>query len=304
MSDPSVMSIPAVSAAHASYAKSPAPAFVWDAPPKVEFLIKEHMTKKFMKNDRPYDIFHPSAWGSCLRKIAYQYYNEHHKFLPKSDTDIDFRMERLFDNGHAMHARWRDYLDGAGILRGMWKCGNIRCGKTYGGNDPLGVFNPLRQPGWACSCGNNRKFEYEELSVVSEPQYNFEGHCDAVVDVRGLPTASGNPDLDLFVVDFKSMKSDYFNELTEAKAEHVIQVHIYMWVLNLKTAVVIYENKDDQKVKEMFVKRSEPLIEDLKAQSKWLVDVLCHDKLPNRPAGFTRSEFPCRLCEFKGICFK
>jgi hypothetical protein len=286
-------------------AAEPKPKVVWDKPTKVEFLSRGFMLEKFLKNNRRFDIFHPSAWGSCLRKIAYQWYNECEKFRPKSDTDIDFRFERVFDNGHAMHARWRDYLDGAGILRGLWKCGELRCGKIYGEEEPLGIFNPLRtNPKWACSaCGNNRKLEYEELLIESEHEYNFEGHCDAVIDVRGHPSGSGNDDLDLYVLDFKSMKKEYFDPLTEPKPEHVIQVHIYMWVLNLKSAVVVYENKNDQAVKEYFVPRSDALIEDIKKQSKWLIDVLRHRRLPNRPEGYTRSGFPCMFCEFKGICF-
>jgi hypothetical protein len=145
--------------------------------------------------------------------------------------------------------------------------------------------------------------EYEELLIASDAQYNFEGHCDAVVDVRAHPSASGNDDLDIFVVDFKSMKKEYFDPLKEPKPEHVIQVHIYMWVLNLKAAVIVYENKNDQAVKEMFVPRSDELIEDIKQQAKWLIDVLRHRRLPNRPEGFTRSGFPCTFCEFKGICY-
>jgi hypothetical protein len=274
-----------------------------DSPPKLEFLTQPMMTEKALNNSRKYDIFHPSAWGVCLRKIAYQWYNENEKFYNKSDTDIDFRMERLFDNGHAMHARWRDYLDSAGVLKGLWRCPVEKCRRVYGTGHLHGIFNPLRTPGWACACGNIKKLEYEELAVVSGPKYNFEGHCDAVVDVTGLPSATGNPDLDEFVVDFKSMRSDYFDPPTEAKPEHVIQVHIYMWLLELKCAVVLYENKNTQAVKEMVVPRNEKIIDAIKQQSKWLIQMLRHRRLPHRPEGYKKSDFPCMKCEFASICF-
>lgn len=273
-------------------------------PPKIELISKPYMVKKAMENTRRYDVFHPSAWGICLRKVAYQYYNEAQKFFKKTPCDVDTRIERVFDNGHGMHARWQSYLDGAGILRGVWKCANPLCGKTYGNDVKVGIFNPLRTiPGFTCSCGNNKKLVYEELLIESEHHYNFEGHCDAVVDIRGSAFAR-NDDLDLLVVDFKSMKDDEFMELEHAKHEHVVQVHIYMWVLGLQGAIVLYESKDNQKVKEIFVPRNEKIIEQVKEEALWMRDLLDKRKLPPRPDGVSASKVPCRFCEFAKLCYK
>lgn len=272
-------------------------------PVNIEQVIMPYIIKKAIENSRRFDIFHPSAWGSCLRKIAYQYYNQTEHFADKTASDIDPRFERIFDNGHSVHARWQNYLDCAGVLRGYWRCANPVCEMVYGEEEPWGVFNPQRTiPGWACRCGNNKKLIYEEVLIKSEDIYNFEGHCDAVVDVRGTPEARGNH-MDVFVVDFKTIKDDMYSELIEPKHEHVIQTHIYMWVLNIHAAVVVYENKDTQALKECFVPRDEALIEKIKTQAVWLRGMLANRKLPTRPNGFTRSKFPCRYCEFVEICF-
>jgi CRISPR/Cas system-associated exonuclease Cas4 (RecB family) len=273
-----------------------------DRPPLVEFIVRPHMVKKALENTRPYDVFHPSSWGMCPRKTAYQYYNHAEKFLDREDSDVDARMERIFDNGHGMHARWQNYLDGAGVLRGYWRCKNQACGIKHGEGELLGIINPARTTkGWTCKCGN-ASVAYEEIMVKST-QYNFEGHVDAVVDVSGNPQLRKGNGLDVFVVDMKSMKDEMFGELQEAKREHVIQVHIYMWLLNLTGAVVVYENKDNQALKEMFVPMDDNLVEQIKKQAEWLLLLLKNRKLPKRPAGFSRAAFPCRMCEFARLCF-
>ena len=270
-------------------------------PPSIQVMISGHMISKARSNDRKYHYFHPSAWGACLRCIAYQFYNQTHKFLNKPNSGIDQRMERIFDNGHGMHLRWQQYLAGAKILRGCWTC--AFCGIVYGRESLLGILNPIvaNGPGWTCPCGSE-EFGYEEVLVSSEPRYNFEGHVDAVVDLRSSEFKQGN-ESDVFVLDFKSIKDEYFSELRHAKHEHVIQVHIYMWLLGLKAAVVLYENKDDQNLKEMFVPRDESVVERIKEESLWLVEVLKHGKLPPRPTGHSRSKVPCRFCDFQELCY-
>lgn len=274
---------------------------------KVEMATHPYMIKKASENNRRYDIFHPSAWGGCLRKVAYQYYNDKEHFFEKKSSNVDVRVERIFDNGHGVHSRWQKYLDCSGILRGCWKCTNPMCGKVYGEEEKIGIFNPLRTiPDWHCSnCGNNSDLSYEELRVKSDPVYNFDGHCDAVVDMSNTPYAKNN-NQDLIVVDFKSMKDEYFSEITESKSkhEHVVQVNIYMWILDLHASIVLYENKNTQAVKEVFVPRDEKLIDKIKEQAIWMRNVLNKGKLPNRPDGSSPSRIPCRFCEFLQYCWR
>jgi len=171
----------------------------------------------------------------------------------------------------------------------------------------LGIFNPLQtNPDWECSCGGNpilgQQLQYEETVAYSESKYNFKGNVDAIVDLRGSQWEQKN-DYDVFVIDFKSMKDDMFSELRQAKYEHIVQTHIYLWVLDLKLAIVLYENKDNQQIKEMLVPRDDALIDKIKSQALKMVEILRHRKLPNRPAGFSQSKFPCRYCDFRKICY-
>ena len=271
-------------------------------PPRLENVIRPHLVKKAAENTRRYDIFHPSAWGYCLRKVAYQYYNEKGKFFQKTEADVNSRLEMIFDNGHHVHARWQDYLANTGVLRGIWRCPNPTCGKRYGEGQKLGIFNPMDVRGWKCKCGNENKLEYDEVPIISEPEYNFRGNCDAILDFRGTPFEVKSA-LDVIVVDFKSMKNDDFSKLTHAKPEHVVQVNIYIWVLGLKGGILLYENKDKQLVKEIFVPRDETLIERVKKEALWMSKILKEGKLPTRKEFFGRSSEPCLWCEFRDLCY-
>lgn len=283
----------------------------FERPVSLAELVKAHMIRKALGNERRFHIFHPSAWGSCLRKIAYQYYNDEAPFIEKTPNDVDDRMERIFDNGHATHARWQNYLDQAGVLRGVWRCSNPLCYKHYGKGELLGIFNPSTirtgpergetRKDWVCECGSKERLEYEEATVKSDAKFNFTGHCDAIIDVRGTEFETGK--FDIFVADLKTIKDDMYSELKEPKPEHVIQVNIYMWILGLSAAVVVYENKDNQALKEMFVPRDDEMIEKIQQQSLWLQDKLSKKQLPFRPKEFSRSTFPCRLCEFVSFCY-
>lgn len=271
------------------------PGILLGGPPKLEMITRSYMVKKAMENDRRYDVFHPSEWGKCQRKVAYRYYNHHHRFIKKAEHEVDLRVERIFDNGHSVHDRWKKYLISSFCgLRGCWLCS--MCGKVYGRDEKIGVFNPIR-----CSCGKEG-LQYEEILVRSEPKYNFEGHVDAVIDLRGSPYGQGK-EHDVFVVDFKSMSDSYFSELRQAQHEHVVQTHVYMWLLGLQAAIIVYENKDNQTLKEMFIPRSEKLVSEIKDDSSLLGRLLECGKLPPRPDGFVRSRMPCRFCEFRDVCF-
>jgi hypothetical protein len=269
-------------------------------PPLLEYVIKPVLADKLLNDERRYHIFHPSAWGYCQRKVAYQYYNEKDKFLKFSEADVDPRVMRIFDNGHAIHDRWQSYLDKAGVLRGNWRC--EKCSSVYGTENKIGIFNPSRAENWKCSCGATGQLSYQELIVKSPPQYNFEGHTDGVIDLTQSRFATKSP-LDVFVVDMKSINKDQFNELAEAKQEHVIQVNIYMWILDLKGAVLVYECKDNQAVKEFFCPRDENMIERIKAEALLMVSALHARKIPPRPAGFSRTKYPCKGCEFMSYCY-
>ena len=75
--------------------------------------------------DRDYTHFHPSEWDGCKRKIAYTYYEAmDYISIDRSALKIDPQGQRIFDNGHSLHARWGRYLEWTKALMGRWMCMN------------------------------------------------------------------------------------------------------------------------------------------------------------------------------------
>ena len=189
--------------------------FTYTAPEvqSVVGLIETYLRWKELSGpDRGYEIYHPSAFGKCLRLMQYQRYEARN--LIKGDKEqYEGRMLRLFGNGHVMHSRWVKYFEDLGILRGVWECKNPLCrlfsdegeiegqqdGEVYDvigaiknfpdkdeykprryGEDQLqGTFKPAK-----CVCGFSQ-FKYHEV-LVQDKELNFKGHCDIILDFRAF----------------------------------------------------------------------------------------------------------------------
>ena len=58
-------------------------------------------------------------------------------------------------------------------------------------------------------------------------------------------------------IELKSINTVGFNKLTKPKDEHQLQLQIYLNMGNYNIGTVLYENKNDQKIKSFIVKRDE-----------------------------------------------
>jgi CRISPR/Cas system-associated exonuclease Cas4 (RecB family) len=249
------------------------------------------------RENRGFTHFHPSSFGGCVREIAIQYHGETDKrFRVEKPIDVDFM--RICDAGHAFHHRMQRDLSIMGVLRGWWRCRS--CGSLIGEENPIGIFLPEK-----CSCQkeeDKRKwiniFEYEEISLRSEPQYNFRGNCDGIVEID-----PGNEN-SRYVVDFKTIKSERFDFLKFPESKYVIQVTIYMWLTGVKKSVIYYENKNDHRIKEFVVNYDNDLVEYIKNTSKKLKAVVEMGNIPKIPKGYIQSKPPCTWCDFKDFCYK
>ena len=198
-----------------------------DNPPEVQALSGVLNTflrwKSLNGPPRGHEQFHPSAFGGCLRRMQYQRYAERGEIKVQQEAH-EAKTVRIFDTGHAMHARWSKYWEDLGVLRGIWECINPCCRlwkdngspdpammapnadapniltvnefaknyppRKYGLNDKLGDFKPEK-----CACGGT-KFHYHELTVHDDA-LNFHGHVDQILDFSRFPGSKmfkqGNP---------------------------------------------------------------------------------------------------------------
>jgi CRISPR/Cas system-associated exonuclease Cas4 (RecB family) len=257
------------------------------------------------KKNRGYSHFHPSAFGGCIRSLALQYYSELDDSF-KPNTQISPNFVRICDAGHAFHHRMQHDMGANGILRGYWKCRS--CGKVHGKEEepdksrPIGIFIPE-----TCECLEGKEndkrrgidlFEYEEIFLQSEPEYNFKGNTDGILEFE-----RGNPD-SRYVIDFKTINCDRFPFLKAPDNKYIVQIHIYMWLTGVHKAIIFYEEKNRHELKEFIIKYDEDLVENIKLTAKKLKKVLEMGKLPKRPTKYRKDSSPCKYCDFLSVCYR
>lgn len=317
-------------------------------PSDVESVIKSSETymqhKAANSPPRGYEVYHPSAAGKCLRLMQYQRYAER-GYIPNSESLHDPNLLRIFDNGHWMHERWTSYFEGIGVLRGYWNCKNPLCGafnnmgkiksnfkeehfkrllknpklskklrRKFGSDELQGSFKPKE-----CICGS-RDFEYEETDVVSK-ELNFSGHADMILDFSRFKPERFSIDKFPFnveklpdkpvVVDMKSCNTDKFNNVAQGSPhfEYLIQLMIYANILDCEYGVLIYENKNNQRLSAFKVPKQPELFEQVSMQVKSMNDMvnvimdngeIGHLLPPPRP--MSKDSYECRYCDFKKTC--
>ena len=244
-------------------------------------LIRTDHKRVIDDNDRDYTYFHPSEFHECVRKIAYKFYEVEGK------NKITPDLQRIFDNGHYMHERYVQYFRNIGIIYGVWQCANPLCKEEYGRDVNIGIVEP-EMPCEKCGC---EKYFYEEVNVRKD-DFWFSGHIDCIFKLAG----------DLGIVDFKSMNSRMFSQLREPLEKHIIQVTIYLWILDIHSGFLLYENKDTQKIKLYEIVRNDELVEKIKNRAMGLKGILEQRKLPKRP--FKKDSKQCKSCDFKSVCWK
>ena len=317
--------------------------FTYTAPEvsSVVGLIETYLRWKDMNGpDRGYEIYHPSAFGKCLRLMQYQRYEA--RGLIKGEKDpFEGRMLRLFGNGHVMHARWVKYFEELGILRGVWECQNPYCRlwnddgshradaidedirkavldakkmRRYGEEELQGTFKPK-----ACVCGC-KTFEYHEV-LVQDKELNFKGHCDIILDFRAFdPTMfdeSITKGLNLFfqttelpkglvVVDMKSIGANQWERKLAKYGAHKyyqIQLTIYVHVLKCDFGILWYEQKDTFDQKAFQIPANDPWWQMIRKQALTMQEMAAGDRpLLPPPRPLSKTDMECAGYKGSGGC--
>lgn len=244
-------------------------------------LIKNNHQKVIDNNDRDYSYFHPSEFYQCVRMLAYKYYKAENSDKIKPD------LQRIFDNGHYMHDRYTQYFRDIGILQGVWVCSNPLCGNAYGEDDKMGIL----EPDHACEKCGNKNFTYKEVKFT-DIEHMFSGSLDGILNVSKT----------FFVIDYKSMNSNSFSRLSKPLDKHIIQVSVYMWAMGVDKAILLYENKDTQRIKIYEVNSDDLMVEKILKRALSLKVILEKKKLPKRP--FKKDSPQCTSCHYFNTCWK
>jgi CRISPR/Cas system-associated exonuclease Cas4 (RecB family) len=118
------------------------------------------------------------------------------------------------------------------------------------------------------------------------------GRADAVVNIDGKPN----------VVEIKSINSYGFQKLENPKKEHLCQIQLYLHYFKIPNGILIYENKDNQDIKEFAVDYDEKIAKSLIEEFEILKHMIDSNIVPPIPLGLEKWE--CDYCDYAEECKK
>lgn len=265
--------------------------------PDIEAQIATVQDARNKKRDT--DHLHPSDLAKtnwCERATFYKIKG----FDETNPSRPTLRLRNVFEEGHRIHAKWQQFIAMTGKLKGRWECGE--CGHRWWDKSPHN-----------CPECDSKHVLYREVPVEDE-RHRIIGHADGVVEINGedylleiksvgLGTLRWDAPVLYSAYDEGRMNiDDLWKNLKRPLPAHNRQVQLYMHCTGVHQAIILYEWKPDQSVKEFTVKYSLEAVNDMLEGAKRVIDALDDDVLPNRPAHFMKSK-ECRFCPYKDRCW-
>ena len=268
-------------------------------------------------NDRAIDVNAPSTIGSCSRAIYYS------RMGIKADNNfIEPRTRRIFDNGHYMHERIQKYLLDADIL--LMDEVPVRSDKYNIQGHTDGIISIDKNTG-----------ELGVLELKSINDDNFKDLRDAKHEHKqqGLIYAYCLEERRKYLHDnysssnllTRSIKTriNYFKSLyihltdgnkytKEEKLDNKINQHIkldnllFKCHLPITKVVIVYENKNDQNMKEfvidMALQDNKNILHQLLIQCENVNKAVMTNQSPPREEQ-NKSDTVCRWCNYRVQCW-
>lgn len=268
---------------------------------KVIPIVQEHLVNLRLNSTRDTAHLHPSEISKrdwCPRSSWYTI-----KGYKGADEKFGFQRLNVFAEGHAIHAKWQNWLKDAGVLAGTWECNNDICRHQFVGT------SPAKCP----SCGTPFP-KYREVPISNE-QFHILGHADGIVDTGKEPpflieiksVGVGTirfENYDLFK-DCEGNADEMWKRIRQPFPSHVRQAMLYMYCTGIHTMVFIYEWKATQEVKEFTVQFQQELVDPILASCEVVVKALDSSIPPMRPTWVTDSDHKtCKYCPHKSTCWK
>lgn len=263
--------------------------------------VKESMLSRYTAgSDRRWDIIHPSELAHqktfCPRAV---YLRITEGPIDVKGENFDFVRDNIFDEGHAIHAKWQERLRQATPLFGNWSC--LSCGTT--------VRARLEPEHGGCHAVYEHVWQYQEITLDAEHEALLVGHADGgawttLAEIKSV--GSGTVRIEAPEI-FEAADGDLtklWRDITRPFKTHVNQVDIYLWIAKemgypFTSAEFIYESKWNQQVKNFTIeydeRRSLKLVDQAKA-IKYAVD---HNEEPQCrfPGLNDKGEQRCENCK-------
>lgn len=127
---------------------------------------------------------------------------------------------------------------------------------------------------------------------VSIPENEvIHGRADAIISFSGEP----------YVVEIKSVNSVKFKK-NEPDADHIKQLQMYLYFFNIKKGILLYENKDNQDLKEFMIGYDENIVKKSISFFNKLKENVEKSIIPEIPPDI--EDWRCEYCPYINECEK
>jgi hypothetical protein len=254
--------------------------------------IERHLQKRPV-GDRSTTVLHPSEIikRDYCRRAGYFLLSGHTKIAEKPNL----RLQSIFDEGHAIHAKWQAWFQEMGTIHGNFVC--AACDKYTWGTSPENCEH----------CGApSSKLTYAEVTLVDK-DLRIAGHTDGwikgigddtLIEIKSIGPGTIRSEAPNLFMDADGDFMKAWKNVRRPFPTHIMQGQVYLELMqrmghDVNEIVFIYELKADQDYKEFTIKRDYELVRHVFDNAKLVVDAVEAGVAPecnNNPEG------TCKQC--------
>lgn len=254
--------------------------------------LERHLQKRPV-GDRSTTVLHPSEMikKDFCRRGSYFLLSGYTKIAEKPPL----RLQSIFDEGHAIHAKWQRWFQEMGVLHGMFLC--QRCDKITWGTSPEQCEH-CDAP-W-------QKLIYEEVTLADDA-LRIKGHTDGwikgigddtLIEIKSIGPGTIRASAPQLFADADNDFMKAWSNVRRPFSDHIMQGQMYLELMKragneVNEITFLYELKADQSYKEFNVKADFELVRHVFDNAKLIVDAVDAGIAPdcnNNPGG------TCKQC--------
>jgi hypothetical protein len=254
--------------------------------------LERHLMRRPV-GDRSTVVLHPSEIikrDFCVRS-AYFLLRGHTKIAEKPNL----RLQSIFDEGHAIHAKWQRWFHEMGVLYGRFQCNS--CDFSY---FDIGVIT-------CPNCGRDT-VDYREVTLRDD-KLRIAGHTDGwikglgddcLIEIKSIGPGTIRAEAPQLMADADGDFMKAWGKINRPFPTHILQGQIYLELMkrmghDVNEIIFIYELKADQSMKEFPPVRADyDLVSHVFDKAEFIVKAVENNEAPectNNP-GET-----CKQCE-------
>lgn len=270
--------------------------------------IDNYLATNVEENDRAVDVNSPSQVFKCMRSLYYA------RTGAESDGFTDPRLQRIFDNGTHMHLRIQEYLTKEGSLV-MDECPCIDAEANIQGHTD-GILKMTEQEYAILELKSMNSILFGKLKepkpehIAQAMIYMYCTECrrqELAVMTDEEFEKSEKERAEFYRSRYQHLRAGK-KYTKEEKIQHNIDTNLKLDNLlhtikrTIDRIVFLYENKDNQELKEFVIEYDDDLMCDILDFYDQVNYYVANKKVPPRE-GTSKSCNICRFCSYRNECY-